>query len=364
MIIGLTSFLSAGKGSVCEFLKIKGYQVYSCSDIIREECNNRGIELTRKNLQDVGNELRTKFGPNILAIRLSEKINKDITKNYVVDSIRTPAEIEELRKLPNFALVFLDADPKIRYERAKIRLREKENVNSFDEFMLSEKRELESKDPNSQQLLKCKELSEYTLSNNGTIDELQVQVDELLVKLQVKFKKKMNWDEYFINIAKDISKKSTCMSMYVGAVITKNNTILSTGYSGAPRGTKDCFEWGYCFRRKNNIKSGTKFELCASVHAEQNAIINAARQGTSIVDGTLYLYGEIAYQAQNKITDIFPCFICKKMIINSGIVRVVCSKADGTFVAFEVKDWISDWKEHSLLEDTVGYGTNYNQNIK
>ena len=202
MIIGITSFLAAGKGTVSEMLKEKDFEVHSCSDIIREECREQNIEITRDNLQKVGNELREKYGPNILAERLATKIKKDLTKNYVVESIRTPPEIEELKQLSGFTLVFIDANSRIRYERAKDRLKEKEHVDSYDAFMKSEQKELESTNPNSQQLLKCKELSEFTLENNDTIENLKAQVNDLLLKIQVKQRQKADWNTYFLTIAK------------------------------------------------------------------------------------------------------------------------------------------------------------------
>ena len=360
MIIGITGFLASGKGAVSEILKAKGFIVYSCSDEIREECRKNNIELTRENLQRVGNELREKFGPNILAKRLAERITREgLEKNFVVESIRTPGEIEELKKLPNFSLVFVDAEANTRYQRAKERLREKEKISSFEDFMTSEKKEMTSKDPNSQNLSKCKDIAEFTIDNNGTLEDLEKKVDDLLLKLQIKNRNKPNWDEYFLKIAEVVSLRCNCLSARLGAIIVKDNVIKSTGYTGAPRGTKDCFEKGYCLRRKLNVPSGQQYELCVSVHAEQNAIINAARDGVSIVDGTLYIFGKKIYQGLEKQIDSFPCFICKKMIINSGIKRVVCSTADGKYKSFEVKDWIEEWKEKDIIDDTNKYGTNY-----
>jgi dCMP deaminase len=360
MIIGITGFLASGKGAVSELLKAKGFIVYSCSDEIREECRKNNIEITRENLQRIGNELRQKFGPNILAKRLAERITlQGLDKNYVVESIRTPGEIEELKKLTNFSLVFVDAEAMTRYQRAKERLREKEHISSYEEFMTSEKKELTSNDPNSQNLSKCKELSEFVIDNNGTLEDLEKKVDDLLLKLQIKNRNKPSWDEYFIKITDTISKRESCLCVNFGAIIVKNNVILSTGYVGAPRGTKDCFEKGYCLRRKLEIPSGHRFELCTSVHAEQNAIINAARDGVSIVGGTLYIVGKRTYQGIVTPTNSLPCFICKKMIINAGISRVVCTMPDGSYKSYNVSDWVEDWKNNDIIDDKEKYGTNY-----
>jgi dCMP deaminase len=359
MIIGLTSFLAAGKGVFSDYLKEKGFQVYSCSDIIRDECKKRNIEITRDNLQKIGNELREKFGPNILAKRLVQKIKNNKNKYFVVESIRTPAEIEELSKLDNFTLVFIDTDSKLRYQRAKNRLREKEHIFSYEEFMKSERKELESDDPNSQQLLKCRELSKYNISNNKNIDDFKREIDKLLLKIQLENRHKPDWHNYFLKIAKDVSKRSNCLSANIGSLIVKDKIVLSTGYVGAPRKTKDCYQRGYCIRRKLNVPSGQRYELCSSVHAEQNAIINSARDGVSILDSTMYIYGERSYQNIVKPINAFPCFICKKMIINAGIKQVVSSTKDGSYKVFNVQDWVDDWKEKEIIDDKEKYETNY-----
>lgn len=118
-----------------------------------------------------------------------------------------------------------------------------------------------------------------------------------------------SWDEYFMKLAEDVSTRSTCRR-HVGAVITKNNVIVSTGYNGSPKGLTHCSENGGCIREKNNVPSGTMQEFCRAVHAEQNAIIQAAVNGTSIKGGTIYI-------------NTYPCSICTRMLINAEIKRIV-----------------------------------------
>lgn len=118
-----------------------------------------------------------------------------------------------------------------------------------------------------------------------------------------------SWDEYFMEIAEVARKRSTCLRRQVGAVIVKDNRILSTGYNGAPKGLKHCSEVG-CTRANYNIPSGERHELCRGLHAEQNAIIQAAVFGIAIEGATIY-------------TTLSPCILCTKMIINSGIKRIV-----------------------------------------
>ena len=118
------------------------------------------------------------------------------------------------------------------------------------------------------------------------------------------------WDEYFIEMAKLTQKRSTCMRRQVGAVIVKDNRVMATGYNGAPAGITHCEDRGGCLRQKLNVPSGERHELCRALHAEQNAIIQAATLGQSIEGATIY----ITHQ---------PCIICAKMIINAGISRIV-----------------------------------------
>ncbi|MCX6653392.1 MAG: dCMP deaminase family protein [Methanomassiliicoccales archaeon] len=116
-------------------------------------------------------------------------------------------------------------------------------------------------------------------------------------------------DAYFMSMAELVSSRSTCLRRQVGAVIVKEKRVLSTGYNGAPKGLKHCAEVG-CIRQQNNVESGTRHELCRGVHAEQNAVIQAAYFGVSIKDASIY-------------TTNFPCVMCAKILINAGIREVV-----------------------------------------
>ncbi len=119
-----------------------------------------------------------------------------------------------------------------------------------------------------------------------------------------------DWDSYFMKMAELVSTRSTCMRRQVGAVIVQDKHIVATGYNGAPRGIMHCDERGECLRQKLGVPSGERHELCMALHAEQNAIIQAATSGQTIEGATIY----ITHQ---------PCIICAKMIINSGIRRIV-----------------------------------------
>lgn len=119
-----------------------------------------------------------------------------------------------------------------------------------------------------------------------------------------------SWDEYFMQMAELTAQRSTCLRRKVGAVIVKDKHIIATGYNGAPRGLRHCGDLGGCLRQKLGVPSGQRHELCRALHAEQNAIIQAATLGQSIEGATIY----VTHQ---------PCIICAKMIINAGITRIV-----------------------------------------
>jgi len=124
--------------------------------------------------------------------------------------------------------------------------------------------------------------------------------------------KRPSWEEYFLEMAGLVAKRSTCLRRSVGAVLVKDKRILATGYNGAPSGLKHCIEVG-CLRRKLNIPSGERHELCRALHAEQNALIQASLYGISVKGSSLY-------------STCQPCVICAKMLINAGIKEVIISK--------------------------------------
>jgi len=166
--------------------------------------------------------------------------------------------------------------------------------------------------------------------------------------------KRISKEEYYLGIAKEVSRRSTCFRRSIGAIIIRDDQIISTGYAGAPRKTRDSFEHGFCLRDKLKIPHGQRYELCRSVHAEQNAIINAARAGVSLLGGDMYVHGSV-YES-GKVIDALPCYICKKMIINAGLDRIICSAADGKMRTFRVKEWIKEWHEGDILDDRHQYG--------
>jgi dCMP deaminase len=162
-------------------------------------------------------------------------------------------------------------------------------------------------------------------------------------------------EEYYLGIAREVSRRGTCFRRSIGALIVRDDQIISTGYVGAPRKTRDSVDHGFCLRDRLGIPHGQRYELCRSVHAEQNAVINAARAGVSLLGGDMYIFGSAP--ETGAVINAFPCFICKKMIINAGLVRVVCSTAEGPHAVFLIDEWAKAWREGDILDDTHQYGT-------
>jgi len=171
-------------------------------------------------------------------------------------------------------------------------------------------------------------------------------------------------DQYYLGIAKAVAQRGTCFRLKSGAIIVKDDQIISTGYVGAPRKTKDCLERGECLRDKLKIPHGKQYEICRSVHSEQNALLNAARAGVSLLGGTMYMYAENGKTGEK--VDSFPCYICKKMIINAGIERFVGISKEGEMKIFYVKDWVEEWRQGDILDDKYQYGPDQNkkENLK
>ena len=157
---------------------------------------------------------------------------------------------------------------------------------------------------------------------------------------------------YYLDIAEAVTGRGTCLRRNFGAVIVKNDTIISTGYVGAPRGRANCNELHYCTREKLQVPRGERYELCRSVHAEQNAIINASR--SEMLGATLYLVG-LENRTGGYVEAAAPCSLCKRMIINAGIERVIVRDTRDTYRTFEVDE---EWVAHEdSLEGIKGYYT-------
>jgi len=155
--------------------------------------------------------------------------------------------------------------------------------------------------------------------------------------------------QYYLNIAREVAQRGPCMRRNYGAIIVKDDVIVSTGYTGSPRGTPNCLDLKKCFRQERKIPSGKNYELCRSVHAEMNAIVNAARSGNSVMNGIMFVSGAENYDVQPK-----PCKLCRRIIINSGIIKVIVPGGEEKALIYDVEKWISANQREpfrELLED-------------
>lgn len=300
--------MGSGKGELVKILEKNGYRFLSLSDMVREEATRLGLPHAREYLQNVGNELRARHGAGALGLKVRERIEREPGVPWVIDGIRNPGEIRELRRLPDFQLVGVTVSEDVVIERLLSRKREGDALTR--ELILERlKRERGvGEPPEGQQVAKCLEQCDYLIINEGTLEDLEAKLTHFLHLLSGE--DRPTFHEIFMEVAYTWAKRATCLRRRVGAVIAKDKQQLTTGYNGAPRGVPHCAELGGCLREKLGIPSGQRHEICRGTHAEQNAITQAAKFGIPIEGSTLYC-------------NCFPCVICTKMILNAGIDTVV-----------------------------------------
>lgn len=161
--------------------------------------------------------------------------------------------------------------------------------------------------------------------------------------------KRIDKTNYYLDIARTVAQRGTCLRRNFGAIIVKNDEIIATGYTGAPRGRCNCSDLGKCMRQELNIPRGERYEMCRSVHAEQNAIISASRN--EMIGAILYLVG-IEKQDGSLVENAMPCALCKRMILNAGIEKVVARSSETEFIEVSVSEWI---EKDDSLSGTFGY---------
>ncbi|MEG0779798.1 MAG: dCMP deaminase family protein [Oscillospiraceae bacterium] len=150
---------------------------------------------------------------------------------------------------------------------------------------------------------------------------------------------RLSKENYYLDIAETVLERATCLRRVYGAIIVKNDEIIATGYNGAPRGRKNCVDLGFCSREKMQVPRGERYELCRSVHAEANAIISAARR--DVVGGTLYLVGRDAATGA-LLGDATSCAMCRRLVINAGLERVILRRTETEFETVLVSTWVAD----------------------
>ena len=154
---------------------------------------------------------------------------------------------------------------------------------------------------------------------------------------------------YYLDIAETVLERGTCLRRNYGAIIVKNDAIISTGYVGAPRGRKNCIDMGFCVRENLRVPRGERYELCRSVHAEQNAIINAARE--DMIGSVMFLVGKDAKTGEY-VRNASACSLCKRMIINAGIKQIIIRNSKTEHTDIDVIDWVIN---DESIEGAMGY---------
>ena len=180
MRIGLTGGMVSGKRTIAQMLLEKGFYALTFSDAINDELRKKGIPITRKSQQDLGNEIRNEKGPGEWAKRLIEKMEPG--KNYVVDGIRNPGEISELRKQKDFFLLAVDSSQKKRFERIIARAMDRD-PKTWEEFLKADARDFSEENPNGLQIAKCMEMADYVIQNNNGEEELKKKVELVLERI-------------------------------------------------------------------------------------------------------------------------------------------------------------------------------------
>lgn len=301
MFIGLTGTLASGKGVIADFLKEKGFAYFSLGDELRNIAKLRGIELTRKNLQDLGNELRNKLGGGAIAELISKRIKEEKYNDAVIDSIRNPDEIEVLKKLDNFFLVSIDAPWIFRFERMKNRNRESDPKTPED-FLKVEERDFGEEDEKGQQVRKCMKLADFIFYNDGSMEETRIKVENLYSLILSKIPRP-SWDEYYLELARYVSKRSRDPSTQIGAVIVRpDKSVCSVGFNGFPQRMPDNPE----------LYANREEKYSRIVHGEMNALIFSRDQ--SHQGYTLYTW------------PMLSCDRCFVQMVQAGITRFVAPK--------------------------------------
>jgi dCMP deaminase len=310
MKIGLTGTPASGKTVVAEYFKEKGFIYTSLGDEIRNIARERGIEITRTNLQDLGNQLRNEMGGGAIAEMIVRRIDEKKYENVVVDSIRNPCEIGALRKMKNFSLIVIDAPWTERFERMKQRNREND-PKTLDDFFKMEKRDAGEEDELGQQVGKCMGMADFYLFNYGEMNNLLKKVDGIYSQILMK-NNHPSWDEFYLGLAKKISERSKDPSTQVGAIIVRpDKSVCSVGFNGFPKKMEDKLEF----------YSNREEKYSRIIHAEINALTFSRDQ--SHEGYTLYTW------------PFLSCDRCFVQMVQAGIAKFVAPKA--------TQDLISRW---------------------
>ncbi len=309
-IIAVVGMTGSGKSVVSDYLVSKGYQFLRCGQITLDIIKKKGLKPSEENEKIIREGIRKEHGMAAYAIMNKEKIDKMLKKgNVVIDGLYSWSEYKFLKNVyqDDFKVLAIISDPETRYQRLEKRKEIDEKMRhrpaSREQAMSRDYAEIENIEKGGPIAM-----ADYVVINSGTKEELIEKIKNIF-----ECNRRLEWDEYFMQIVHAVSKRATCDRGKTACIIVKNKRIIATGYVGSPIGLPHCDEVGHLYEMRYD-EQGNKTEHCIrTIHAEQNAIAQAAKYGISVDGATLYMKLE-------------PCFWCAKQLINAGIKRIVCEK--------------------------------------
>lgn len=314
--VGVVGPIASGKGTLCGYLEenFKARRI-TLSEIIAEEAVKRKIDpKIRENLQKLGDELRKEFGGAILAEKAIEKLSEENIDYEIIDGVRAVQEAQYIKSKSGY-IIGLDAALEERFERHIYRPEKKDDILILEDFQKKDESDrfgdktLQDKNY-TRSVEKCLSLADFLIWNPRSFkqDHLYQMAQDFMELIQGK-KRRPGWEEVFMYESYILSKRRTCLRRSVGAILTKNNRQIASGYNGQAAGTKHCKDLG-CIREEMKIPSGERRELCRAVHAELNSIIQCAVHGPSSENSILYVTTS-------------PCSICTNTLIQSKLKEVI-----------------------------------------
>jgi len=338
LVIGLTGSFGSGCGEVSEYLQKKGFEKFSLTKRIRDEAKERGIEHpSRRDMQNIGDDLRKERGNAFLAKEVISEIGDASNRKIVVKSIRNHYEVKEFRDTfhNDFILLNIDSDEETRYARCI----EKDKYTRRIDFDYDDERDSGENQPeHGQHVRLCVDRADVVINNLSLIEDLHKKVERYLKLIANPGAERPNPCETNMRMAFEQTRQSLCLKRGIGAVITDNGRVIANGYNGTPEKVASCISLNSCYKdhAKECEGCGTPFQailrvcikcgrpieqkrvaeleknldLCRGVHGEERAILQVAKKGgASLKDTVLY-------------TTTFPCLLCAKKIIEVGISEV------------------------------------------
>jgi dCMP deaminase len=299
-VYGITGLAGTGKDEATKVFEKLGYQHISTGGCLRAQAKKQGINIAnRMDLINFANKLRKEKHTGYLAELAAKGVSSD---KAVISGIRNIGEVDFLRmKFAGFKMIKICSSDDLCFERIKARNREN-SPQTFEEFKKSRIADLKTG------IGEVIDQTQMIIVNNGTLEKLNKLIENFLAS-----DNRLDWDEYFLNIAEAIGKRANCCRGRIGAILVQNKRVIATGYNGAPTDVPRCSEVG-CLLVESKGSDGKITENCIrTIHSELNAIVQAALHGVSTQGATLYSHYK-------------PCFHCAKVLVQAGIKRVVVKK--------------------------------------